>query len=246
MKEKILDFADEHRRLSIGLLIYIAVFIVSMIYSPWDSASSFMADVRSDPGYTFFDRFVFEFTFYGILDFLNLMYYSMDETLFSGNAMMFLLSGCALFCVAKFLQDTFISDEFDDLPERIAIDFIYDNIFAYTLCVILFDLYSPIAGGISSAMAGPGFFGKAFIVLLVTVFIIVPAVPYLVYIVAYIFSVWLIASLTSYLGVCNNMAGNVFQGYRSGYCPAGARSDNEYFSQRAAWNDDRQFERIHC
>lgn len=195
MKEKILDFADEHRRLSAGIVLYVVVFIVSLIYSPWTSASSFL----SMEDYSFFERIFFKFTFFGVLDFLDLFYYAIDDTIFSGNGVMFIMSGCALFSIAKFLQDTFISDEFDDLPERLAVDFIYDNIFAYAVCVLLFNAYFPIAGKVGSSMADSGFFGKAFIVLIVTALIVVPAIPYLVYIIAYLLSVMLISSFASYL-----------------------------------------------
>ena len=137
--------------------------------------------------------------FFGVLDSLELFYYALDDTLFSGSTVMFALSGCALFSLAKYLQDTFIYDELDALPERLAIDFIYDNVFAYIVCVVLFNAYLPIAGKINAALDASGFFVRLFIFLLVTAFIVVPAIPYLLYIIAYLVSVLMIARFAVYV-----------------------------------------------
>lgn len=199
MIDFISDFIFFHRRLSLGIVLFIAVLIVSNFYSPWVAANGGLAAIYNDPSNSWTDIIMFKLFMFGIYDLLELFYYAMDNPDFSAGGFMFIIAVCSIFCFTKVIQGFLLETELDDFPENVALDLIYDNIFAYVASLILFHCYSPIANSVNQTMSGSGFFAKAFTVILVAALVVIPAIPYLLYIGVYTVSLFFGIQLLDYL-----------------------------------------------
>ena len=138
------NFIINHKRLTIGIILYIAVFIVSSFISPWQIRDVNFSDLEIDHTIGVVDKVPLKIIYFGIYELVELLVYAGSES-FTANGLMFFITVCALFSYTYIIRSFVIKNEFDSKAEEMALDFIYDNIFAYISSVLAYFLYSPIA-----------------------------------------------------------------------------------------------------
>lgn len=188
------NFILSHKRLVIGIILYIAVFIVSGFLSPWQVRDINFSDLEVDTSVEVMDKVPLKIIYFGIYELVELLVYADSES-FSANGLMFFISVCALFSYTYVIRKSLIKNELDSKAEEISIDFIYDNIFAYIASLIAYYFYKPAAGKIAGIMDGDK---KWLIVLtsfIIICFVIIPALPQLLQMFAYVFLVSMTAKL---------------------------------------------------
>lgn len=103
------DFISDHKRLTIGIVIYIAVFIVSNFLSPWQTGEITINDLESDSANIVTDKVPVNIIFFGIYELCELLFYANSLDSFeSGNSIMFFVSACAIFTYMYFVKRIFI------------------------------------------------------------------------------------------------------------------------------------------
>lgn len=194
------DFISDHKRLTIGIVIYIAVFIVSNFLSPWQTGELTMNDFDSDSSNMVTDRIPVTIIFFGIYELCELLFYA--DSLESGNSIMFFISACAIFTYMYFIKRIFINEDSDDfLPEKIALDFIYDNIFAYASSLIVYYLYNPVSTFISHIIVNKNFLLRAVTIIAIILLIIIPALPQFLQVLSYVMAISKITELLNYMDI---------------------------------------------
>lgn len=195
------DFISDHKRLTIGIVVYIAVFIVSNFLSPWQTGELTMSDLESDSANMVTDKIPVNIIFFGIYELCELLFYA-DSLESGGNSIMFFVSACAIFTYMYFIKRIFINEDSDDfLPEKIALDFIYDNIFAYASSLIVYYLYNPVSTFISNIIVNENFLLRAVTIIAIILLIIIPALPQLLQIFSYVLAVSKITELLNYMDI---------------------------------------------
>lgn len=181
-------FISTHKRLTVGVILYIAVFIVSIFISPWQIEDITVAEVDADSSNLVMNKIPINIIYFGIYEIYELLAYSGSDT-FTTNSIMFFFSACALFTYAYFIRKLFISNDdiTDTKIEKIALDFIYDNIFAYIICLLSYYFYKPVSEKVLPAFESDNFWIKALAIIMLIMFIIVPSIPQLLQLLAYVF-----------------------------------------------------------
>lgn len=202
------DFISDHKRLTIGIAIYIAVFIVSNFLSPWQIGEITISDLESDSANMVTDKVPVNIIFFGIYELCELLFYvSYTDSFDSGNSVMFFISACAIFTYMYFVKRIFINEDSDDfLPEKIALDFIYDNIFAYASSLIVYYLYKPVSTLVSHAFESEKIFFRAVTFIAIILLIIIPALPQFLQVLSYVMAISKITELLNYMDIslrCN-------------------------------------------
>lgn len=198
------DFISEHKKFTIGIILYIALFFTSMYFSPWQ-----LSNVEET---AFLDNILFKIVFCGIYELLELMVYSMEG--FSGGSVMFFFSACAIFSyimiikkIALNIIDDGIAFDFDfdlDLDfdfdiEDIIFNYICDNVLIYIACLISFYIYTPAAGWVNTEFTGGNFGVKALMVIFVIFIVIIPSLPHFISFIAYLLGTYGIINLIGYM-----------------------------------------------
>lgn len=201
------NFILSHKRLTVGIILYIAVFIVSGFISPWQIRDITLSDLEIEGTGVIMDKIPIKIIYFGIYELVELLVYADSES-FSANGLMFFISVCALFSYTYIIREYFLKNQFDNKAEEITIDFIYDNIFAYVSALLAYYLYKPTAGKVVEIMDGDTWIFKALAVFLIILFIIVPSIPQVLQLLAYIFAVWGTSKILVYID--DNLKWNVF------------------------------------
>lgn len=188
------NFILSHKRLSVGIILYIAVFIVSGFLSPWQIRDINFSDLDVDSTAGVMDKVPLKIIYFGIYELVELLVYA-DSDGFSANGIMFFISVCALFSYTYVIRKSFIKNELDSKAEEIAIDFIYDNIFAYISSLIAYYFYKPVEVNIAEIMNGDKTWLICLTVFIIICFVIIPAFPQLLQLLAYVFLVSMTAKL---------------------------------------------------
>ncbi len=192
-------FILNHKRLTIGIILYIAVFIVSNFLSPWQADNITINDfVDVDSTNIVTNKIPVNILFFGIYELSELLFYS--DSLKDGNGFIFFISACAIFTYMYLIKRIFINEDSDDfLPEKLTLDFIYDNIFAYIGSLIIYYLYKPVNSFIINIFENENFLIKGLISLTILTLIIIPAVPNFIQIFTYTFAIKKIIELLNYM-----------------------------------------------
>ncbi len=191
-------FISNHKRLFIGIILYIAVFIVSGYISPWQIRDITFNDLEVTESNFIIEKAPVKIIYFGIYELCELLLYA--ETNLSSSGLMFFITACAIFSYTYFIKKFIIIDDcLDELPEKIALDFIYDNIFAYIISLIIYYAYKPVSGKINHFLDLDIFILKAVIIVALILFIVIPSIPQLLNILAYIFSVCIITKILNYM-----------------------------------------------
>ncbi|MGN1037670.1 MAG: hypothetical protein ACI4PX_07845 [Ruminococcus sp.] len=188
------NFILSHKRLSVGIILYIAVFIVSGFISPWQIRDINLSDLDIDDSAGVMDKVPLKIIYFGIYELIELLVYA-DSDVFSANGIMFFISVCALFSYTYVIRKSFIKNELDSKAEEIAIDFIYDNIFAYISSLIAYYFYKSVEVKIAEIMGGGKTWLICLTVFIIICFVIIPAFPQLLQLLAYVFLVSMTAKL---------------------------------------------------
>ena len=188
------NFILSRKRLVIGIILYIAVFIVSGFLSPWQIREINFSDLDVGDSVEVMDRVPLKIIYFGIYELVELLVYAESES-FSANGIMFFISVCALFSYTYVIRKSFIKNELDSKVEEISIDFIYDNIFAYIASLIAYYFYKPVAGKVAGIMDGDKKWLICLTVFIIICFVIIPAFPQLLQMLAYVFLVSMTAKL---------------------------------------------------
>lgn len=209
-----IDFISEHKKITVGIILYIALFFTSMYFSPWQLSS--VKEIE------FLDSILLKIVFCGIYELLELMVYSTEG--FPGNSVMFFFTACATFSyimiikkiVLNIVDDGFefaldldfdLDSAFNDIinildfedVESIIFNYICDNVLIYIACLISFYIYTPAAGWVNSEMTGGNFGVKALMVIFVIFIVIIPSLPHLIPFLAYLLATFGIYELIDYL-----------------------------------------------
>lgn len=194
------DFISDHKRLTIGIIIYIAVFIVSNFLSPWQIGEITMSDLESNSANIVTNKIPVNIIFFGIYELCELLFYA--DSLKSGNSIMFFISACAIFTYMYLIKRIFINEDSDDfLPEKITLDFIYDNIFAYASSLIVYYLYKPVSTFISHVIVNENFLLRAVTIIAIMLLIIIPALPQFLQVLSYVLAISKITELLNYMDI---------------------------------------------
>lgn len=200
------NFILNHKRLSVGIILYIAVFIVSGFISPWQIRDITLSDLEIEGTGVIMDKIPIKIIYFGIYELIELLVYADSES-FSANGLMFFISVCALFSYTYIIREHFLKNQFDNKAEEITIDFIYDNIFAYVSALLAYYFYNPIAEKVSGIMDGDTWIFQVAAVLLIILFIIIPSIPQVLQLLAYVFAVWGTSKILVYID--DNLKWNV-------------------------------------
>ncbi|MDE5945684.1 MAG: hypothetical protein K2G63_00035 [Oscillospiraceae bacterium] len=191
-------FISNHKRLTLGIILYIAVFIVSSYISPWQIRDVTLSDLEITESNIVMNKIPINIIYFGIYELCELLIYA--NSAYETSGLMFFITACAIFSYTYFIRKYFIIDEYiDELPERLALDFIYDNIFAYIISLLIYYFYTPVAGKINHWLTSDVFILRAVIIVALILFIIIPSIPQLFNLLAYIFSVMMITMLLNYI-----------------------------------------------
>lgn len=138
---RVRNFVEQHKLLSVGVILYIVVFLVSNFISPWQIegesvARFFNEEIALNGG-------IQKFLFYGIYDLLEVTAYA-DSTESSDAGFTFGILCMVLFSFSNFICYHFFkkNDNFED-EEKMVISYLYDNILAYIICIISYFVYQP-------------------------------------------------------------------------------------------------------
>ena len=194
-------FILNHKRLTIGIILYIAVFIVSNFLSPWQADNITINDfVDVDSTNIVTNKIPVNILFFGIYELSELLFYS--DSLKDGNGFIFFISACAIFTYMYLIKRIFINEDSDDfLPEKLTLDFIYDNIFAYASSLIVYYLYDPVSKFIAHIITDGNFIVKATIIIAMILLILIPSLPQLLQILSYVLAISKITELLNYMDI---------------------------------------------
>lgn len=186
---RVKNFISDHKVFFIGFIAYIAVFIISSFIAPWqirdikwtDIDESVMPSASKIP-------INIKIMFYGIYELLELLLFADSET-FAGNGIVFFISACAVFTYVHFISNLFIKEEnIENKIEKIAVSYIYDNIFSYIICLIMYYFFNPAYGGIMKIFSSHGNASKVLIIFLFIMIIILPSLPQIFKVIGYTFA----------------------------------------------------------
>ncbi len=184
IRNKIVNFVLNHLELSAVILIYLIVLLVSSFFSPWEVDNSALNQIFNDSTNTVTQSLIFRIMLFGICDLYQLFEYATD----SGEVgIMFFLSACALFCLQKVVLDNIMDIITLGWFESSLVGFFLDNICAYITSLILFYSYSSVASSIENTMDSGGVIFTIVIGFMIFALIIIPSIPYVVYLLSYIF-----------------------------------------------------------
>lgn len=191
-------FISNHKRLTLGIILYIAVFIVSSYISPWQVRDITLNDFEITESNMVMDKVPINIIYFGIYELCELLLYA--ESAYKTSGLMFFITACAIFSYTYFIKKHIVIDEYiDSFPEKMALDFIYDNIFAYIVSLLIYYFYEPVSGKVNHWLSSDVFILRAVIIVALILFIIVPSLPQLLNMLAYIFSVMMITKFLNYI-----------------------------------------------
>lgn len=215
LRKWFVELVLSNKRISIGIVLYIAVFIVSGMWSPWQVVGLTIddfTDFTESADNMVMDIVPVNILYFGIYELMQIMAYVnivYEEDMFNG--IIFLLSIYASFTYMQCILRKFIVKEDSEdisIPAKLAIEFIYDNILTYISCLIVYYIY-PLAwrtavNGFAAAEAGElnGFLA---VLLYVTIFgiipvaIVIPGALQLLQMLVYTLSMSLITELLNYM-----------------------------------------------
>jgi len=189
------DFILNHKRLVIGIVLYIAVFIVSGYISPWQVRDITLDDFEVTESNIILEKAPVKIIYFGIYELCELLVYADEKSGF-----MFFITACAFFTYAYFIKKLFIREEYpDSIAEKITLDFIYDNIFAYIISLLVYYLYKPVSGKIGDFIQSDSFWLKSALILALIIFIILPAIPQVLQVFAYVYAILGIVDLLNHI-----------------------------------------------
>lgn len=156
-----MELVLSNKRISIGIVLYIAVFLVSGIWSPWQMDGLTVDDFTESFTKLFTELFTESFTesadnmvmdivpvnilYFGIYELMQIMLYV--KTAYAedmNDGVMFMLSIYASFTYMQYILREFIVGEDSEdisIPAKLVIEFIYDNILTYISCLIVYYAY---------------------------------------------------------------------------------------------------------
>ncbi|MDE7363175.1 MAG: hypothetical protein K2N38_14725 [Oscillospiraceae bacterium] len=194
----VIDFISEHKKLVIGTVLYIAVFIAGIFFTPWGNAAVSAEEMGEGFEFTngFMNALPLEFLYYGIAELLQAFEYIQSLEMGSGMLMFFYFTVCAVFTYTSALKhlildgrDFFtlnISDMEDmNFFEKVTVDYLYDNVGMFLTGVLVRLLYPLAAEGFVGLWNGGNIFLNALLVFAVAVLILIPMLPNLVYMLLY-------------------------------------------------------------
>lgn len=195
----VLVFISEHKKLVIGIVLYLAVAITGIFISPWDNPL-FAEEMSQGYGFTndFMNSLPFELLFSGVAELIESLYYVQSLELSSGFYLFFFFTVCAMFTYTSALKhlildgaDYFTLDmsNMEDLNpvERIAIDYLYDNVGIFLSSVLVRNLYPFVSGKFAEQWDKNEGIVNFLLIFLVVVLIIIPMLPNLIYLLLYMF-----------------------------------------------------------
>lgn len=188
MLDRIKQTIVEHKIIFIALLLYIIIFIISIYLSPWQIENITFTDI--DKKLSNADDMSLlntKFMFYGIYEILEMLIYA-DSNNYPANAILFFITICSLFTYMHYLGEIIIQlIGVENQIEKVALVYIYDNIFSYLVCLLVYYLFNPIYNKISIIYnTSNSMFWQFVIVLLIIFIIIIPSLLQLLKIFSYI------------------------------------------------------------
>lgn len=184
------NFISKYKLVCTGIVLYIAVFIVSSFISPWQADSISFADI--DDSLAFADGkidFNIKFIFYGVYELIEMLVYATYGD-FTGNTNIFFLSICALFtflsCISFLLirPDKQLNDmDSHEKIEKAVAGYLYDNIFAYIACLAAYYLFNPAYEKIMSIYHSKN---GSLVMVLFVIFIAIPGAIQFLKVLAYV------------------------------------------------------------
>ncbi|HAP79341.1 MAG TPA: hypothetical protein DCQ78_04095, partial [Ruminococcus sp.] len=103
------NFILNHKRLTIGIILYIAVFIVSSFISPWQIRDVNFSDLEIDHTIGVVDKVPLKIIYFGIYELVELLVYAGSEN-FTANGLMFFITVCALFSYTYIIRSFVIKN----------------------------------------------------------------------------------------------------------------------------------------
>lgn len=207
------DFISEHKKIIIGIILYITLFFISMYISPWQLSNVNANDLLWDTTSTVMDKIPVKIIFFGIYELCELMIYAQYGGFSSNNTVMFFFSACAIFSYVMIIKQIALNIyengtalEFDfnfdfhlgDV-ESIILNFICDNVIIYIACLISFYIYTPVADWVNSVYTGGNFWIKTLVVISILFIVILPSLTHFLLFWAYYYAVIGIVNLIIYI-----------------------------------------------
>lgn len=195
----VLDFISEHKKLTIGIVLYLAVAVTGIFISPWDNPI-FAEEMSQGYGFTndFMNSLPFELLFSGVAELIESLFYVQSLELSSGMYLFFFFTVCAMFTYTSALKhlildgaDYFTLDmsDMEDLNpvERIAVDYLYDNVGIFLSSVLVRNLYPFVSGKFAEQWSKNDGLINSLLIFLLVVLIVIPMLPNLIYLLLYMF-----------------------------------------------------------
>ena len=205
------DFISEHKKLIIGIIVYITLFFISMYISPWQLSNVNVDELILDTTNTVMDKIPVKIVFFGIYELCELLAYAQYGGFSENGMIMFFFSACAVFSYIMIIKQIVLNIyengtafELDielglDDVESIIFNYICDNVIVYIACLISFYIYTPIADWVNTIFSGGNFWIKALIVIFIILIVIIPSLSHLLLFLAYNYAVIGIAKLINYI-----------------------------------------------
>lgn len=198
----VLEFISEHKKLVIGIVLYIAVCVAGIFISPWDNA---LLEEDAAQGYGFTNELLnalpFELLFSGVAELIESLYYVQSLGLSAGIYIFFFFSICAMFTYTSALKhlildgaDYFTLDmsDMEDLnpAEKITIDYLYDNVGIFLSSILVRNLYPLLAGKFTEQWDKNQVVINIILLFALIVLIVLPMLPNLIYMLLYVFGIY--------------------------------------------------------
>lgn len=211
----VFNFISEHKKLTIGIVLYLAVFITGIFISPWDNAL-LTEEMAQGYGFTneFMNKLPFELLFSGVAELIESLYYVQTLELSAGIYMFFFFTVCAMFTYTSALKHLILdgpdyftldmSDMEDMNPvEKITIDYLYDNVGIFLSSVLVRNLYTFVSEKFTEQWDKGQVVINIILLFALVVLIVLPMLPNLIYMLLYIFGtqgiIWLSNTIDSNL-----------------------------------------------
>lgn len=192
-----------NKRISIGIVLYIAVFIISGIWSPWQADGLAIIEDFTEPADNMvMDIIPINILYFGIYELMQVMAY-VNETYEAniGYGIMFLLSIYASFTYMQCILRKFIIREDSEdisIPAKLIIEFVYDNVLTYISCLLVYYIFPAVWNFTADKFTDfdlLAVMGCAVILL----FIIIPGALQLIQMGTYMISMSLITTLLNFM-----------------------------------------------
>lgn len=187
-----------------------------------------ISDITSVGENSMIERVPANALYFGIFELCELLVYADTPSVFHGNFLMFSFAACAVFSIMKLVQDFILGfdpDNIDDSldldtdgitidfapadfslkeslrPTRVITNFLYDNVFAYASCLIMYHAYAPVAEKFNEVFASGSLWNKILAVFIIALLIILPSIPQVIQFLLYVLSTSLLEKLLNHMEV---------------------------------------------